>query len=125
MSADSNSRLPDVPPTRTVEPMAPPPPSERPTTAMLKGDIDSGRTGDKNPVFDPGLSPLGTDDEAAGRPPGPFRIALARRTEAIGRWMSGARMTGAARNKWDGFPFVFVGFIVAVAIVILGGIALV
>src|SRR5215211_4485629 len=97
----------------------------RPTTAMLKGDIDSGRTGDKNPVFDPGLSPLGTDDEAAGRPPSAFRVALARRYESVERWVGNARKSGAAHNKQDGFPVVYVGFIVVVGIVILGGIALV
>ena len=116
---------PDVPPTRTVDPMDPPPDSAQPTAAMLKGDIDSGRTGDKNPVFDPGLSPLGTDDEAAGRPPSAFRVALARRYESVERWVGNARKTGAAHNKQDGFPVVYVGFIVAVGVVILGGIALV
>jgi len=99
-----------------------PPASDRPTTAMLKGDIDSGRTGDKNPVFDPGLSPLGTDDEAAGRPPTPFRIALARRYETMGRWMQGARKTGATHNKWDGFPVVYVSFIAVVGVVLTAGI---
>ena len=118
----STSDLPksDIPPTRTIEPMDPPPASDRPTTAMLKGDIDSGRTGDKNPVFDPGLSPLGTDDEAAGRPPSAFRIAMARRYENLERWMKGARAVGAAHHKHDGFPSLFVGFIVAVGVVLLG-----
>jgi hypothetical protein len=113
----------DVPPTRTIEPMDPPPASDRPTTAMLKGDIDSGRTGDKNPVFDPALSPLGTDDEAAGTPPNAFRIALARHSESLDRWMRGARQAGAAHAKWDGFPVVFVGFIGVVALVLAIGIA--
>ena len=36
----------------------------KPTTAMLKADIDSGSTGDKVAHYDPGLSQLGTDDEA-------------------------------------------------------------
>ena len=60
---------PDVPPAQTIKPVTPPPPSDQPTTAMLKADIDSGRTGDKIGELDPGLSSLGTDDEAAGRPP--------------------------------------------------------
>ncbi len=51
------------------------------TVAQLKDDIDSGRTGDKVANADPGLSPLGTDDEAAGTPASPERIALARKTE--------------------------------------------
>ena len=59
-----------------------PPFSDRPTTAMLKADIDSGATGDKVAAYDPGLSQLGTDDEAAGNPPSHERIALARKTEA-------------------------------------------
>jgi hypothetical protein len=89
---------------------------------MLKGDIDSGRTGDKVEVFDPGLSPLGTDDEAAGRPPSAFRVALARQYETAGRWVKGARKTGAAHTKADGVPVVFIVFIAAVSLSILVGI---
>ena len=62
--------------------VAEPPASDRPTTAMLKADIDSGATGDKVAAYDPGLSQLGTDDEAAGNAPSHERIALARKTEA-------------------------------------------
>jgi len=103
--------------------MDPPPASARPTTAMLKGDINSGRTGDKNPVFDPGLSPLGTDDEAAGRPPSAFRIALARRYENVERWMKGSRPAGATHHKQDGFPTLFVGFIALVAVIFVGALS--
>jgi hypothetical protein len=39
---------------------------------QLSADIDSGRTGDKNPALDPSLAPLGTDDEAAGTPANAF-----------------------------------------------------
>jgi hypothetical protein len=111
----------DLPPTGTIEPMAPPPDSQQPTAAMLKGDVDSGRTGDKNPVFDPGLSPLGTDDEAAGRPPSAMRVALARQAENVQRWTKGARRAGAAHNKRDGVPVVFIAFIVAVALALVVG----
>ena len=52
------------------------------TTAQLKADIDSGRTGDKVAAADLGLSPLGTDDEAAGTPASPGRIHTARMQEA-------------------------------------------
>jgi hypothetical protein len=62
--------------------VAEPPYSDRPTTAMLKADIDSGATGDKVAAYDPGLSQLGTDDEAAGNAPSHQRTALARKTEA-------------------------------------------
>ena len=112
---------PDLPPTRTIKPMDAPPDSARPNTAMLKGDVDSGRTGDKNPVFDPGLSPLGTDDEAAGRPPSTARVALARRFEGFGRWTKGSRRAGAAHHKQDGVPVVFLGFILAVAVALVLG----
>jgi hypothetical protein len=112
----------DLPPTHTIKPIDSPPDSPQPTAAQLKGDIDSGRTGDKNPVFDPGLSPLGTDDEAAGRPPSAVRVALARHYENIGRWAKGARKTGATHNKQDGVPVVFLGFIAGLAVVFVVGI---
>ncbi len=114
----------DIPPTHTIEPIDAPPDSGEPTTAMLKADIDSGRTGDKVEVFDPGLSPLGTDDEAAGRPPSAFRVALARQTETFQRWRAGHR-TSAAHLKRDGFPTGFVGFIVAVGLILVGGLSVV
>ena len=52
------------------------------TTQQLKADIDSGKTGDKVAEgFDPGLSTLGTDDEAAGTPNTPEQVAMARALE--------------------------------------------
>ena len=91
---------------RSEDPPAPgnlavetPPDSRAPTTAMLKADIDSGRTGDKIAHYDPGLSQLGTDDEAAGNPPPPERIALARETgAATPRVRAAARPHGG--NAW-------------------------
>lgn len=66
---------------------------------MLKADINSGATGDKVAAYDPGLSQLGTDDEAAGNAPSHERIALARKTEA-----APARVRNAAQphgvNAW-------------------------
>ena len=115
----------DIPPAKTIEPMDAPPDSAQPTSAMLKGDINSGRTGDKVEVHDPGLSPLGTDDEAAGHPPSAFRVALARFNETKARWQSGSRPAGAAHNMVDGFPVVYVGFIVATALVLTVGMAVV
>lgn len=50
-------------------------------SAQLKNDISSGRTGDKIAGFDPGASPLGTDDEAGGAPMRPQDISLARAQE--------------------------------------------
>jgi hypothetical protein len=52
-------------------------PTPRPggsTLAQLKNDIDMGRTGDRARTGDPGLSMLGTDDEAGGHPNSPELI---------------------------------------------------
>jgi hypothetical protein len=114
----------DIPPTQTILPIDAPPDSKNPTTAMLKADINSGRTGDKAEVFDPGLSTLGTDDEAAGHPPSPFRIALARYNETTARWR-GSLPKSAAHMKLDGFPVIYVSFIVGVGVTIIGGMAVV
>lgn len=59
-----------------------PPASDDPTSAQLKGDIDSGGTGDKVSHGDVGAAPLGTCDEAGGTPPTPQRVKLARSNEA-------------------------------------------
>lgn len=112
----------DIPPTRTIDPVEAPPDSDNPTTAMLKADIDSGRSGDKVPGYDPGLSQLGTDDEAAGRPPSAFRIALARKYENVGRWSKGGRPDGYVHKPRDGALTAFVGFIAAVAALFVAGI---
>ena len=113
---------PDVPPTHTVKPVDPPPPSDQPTSAMLKADIDSGRTGEKVAVFDPGLASLGTDDEAAGQPPSPVQIVLARYQEIVGRWMKGGRSTSAAHPGWDITLTGFIGLVAALGVVLLIGI---
>ena len=51
------------------------------TSAQLRDDITSGRSGDKVPGFDPAMSPLGTDDEAGGNSLSPLEIAEMRRQE--------------------------------------------
>ncbi|MGY2052015.1 hypothetical protein [Methylobacterium sp. JK268] len=106
----------DLPPTHTIKPMAPPP-AEGATTAQLKADIDSGRTGDKTEVFDPGLSPLGTDDEAAGHPPSPERVALARANEGGARWQGGAEKPSYAHHRQNKVLPFFIGFIVLAAVI--------
>ena len=110
----------DVPPTRTIKPIDASPESDRPTTAMLKADIDSRATGDKTEVYDPGLSPLGTDDEAAGRPPSAKRIAMARHYERFERWIRNARKAPGAHEKWDGALTGFASFIGIVAVIFVG-----
>lgn len=51
------------------------------TAAMLKDDIASGHTGDKQGFPDPGAAPLGTGAEAAGTPTSREQMAEARRQE--------------------------------------------
>jgi hypothetical protein len=72
----------------------PGPEGRGPTTAQLRDDIQSGRTGDKVPGFDPAAAPLGADDEAGGTPPLPREIAQARAQETAGP-STGAHPNGA------------------------------
>ncbi|WP_142586267.1 hypothetical protein [Methylobacterium symbioticum] len=109
-------RSEDPPPPASI-PAQRPPASTHPTSAMLKGDIDSGATGEKVPHYDPGMAQLGTCDEAAGTPPSPERIALARETEAA----TPATREAAdphGRRAWV-LP-AFVAFVAAAALVIVG-----
>ncbi|GJE42468.1 hypothetical protein [Methylobacterium soli] len=82
---------------------------------MLKADIDSGSTGDKVVHYDPGLSQLGTDDEAAGHSPSHERIALARKTEAAS---DRVRKIGNPQGRQSWVLPGFVGFIVAVPLIV-------
>ncbi len=108
---------------RSEDPPAPadiaaatPPVSDKPTTAMLKADIDSGRTGDKVDHYDVGLSPLGTDDEVAGNAPSPERIALARETEAASERVR--RSVDPHGRGARGVPYLFVGFVALVPVIV-------
>ena len=116
----------DQPPHRSAKPIPRPASVDDPVAnaAMLKADIDTGRTGDKNEVFDPGLSPLGTDEEAAGTPLTPAQVKQARVQETKRRWRWGSRTTSAAHDKEDrGVLYGFASLIVLIGVVILGGIA--
>ena len=91
---------------------------------MLKADIDTGRTGDKNDVFDPGLAPLGTDDEAAGTPVTPTRAKRAWVQETGWRWLWGTPKESATHDGDDGHILLgFVSLIILIGIVIISGIA--
>lgn len=113
----------DMPPHRSAQPIEAPPPSDRPTTAQLKADIDSGATGDKVAVFDPGLSPLGTDDEAGGTPNSPARVRLARALET-GRNVAARVRTAAAGGGPDRVQLAYGGLIGVIAVAIIGGLVL-
>nr|WP_114943097.1 hypothetical protein [Microvirga calopogonii] len=124
MSTRSDNHHADIPPTRTVKPMDAPPLTEGSTTAQLKGDIDSGRTGDKTQVFDPGLSPLGTDDEAAGTPPTPEQVDRARHQESSARWKEGADKDSYAHQDSRKALYAFVGFIGLVLVLFVGAVSI-
>lgn len=49
--------------------------------AQVRGDIQSGDSGDKRPGFDPALAPLETDSEAGGQGLDSERAEMARRTQ--------------------------------------------
>lgn len=110
----------DMPPTQTIKPIDPPPDSSDPTAAMLKADIDSGRTGDKTEVFDPGMAMLGTCEEAGGNSLTPEQLALARKEEAKIRWSQGASKRSYAHRHTNLALYAFVGLIAVVAIVVVG-----
>ncbi|WP_245273014.1 hypothetical protein [Microvirga lotononidis] len=101
-----------------------PPLTEGSTTAQLKGDIDSGRTGDKTQVFDPGLSPLGTDDEAAGTPPTPEQVDRARHQESSARWKEGVDKDSYAHQDSRKALYAFVGFIGLVLVLFVGAVSI-
>jgi len=110
----------NVPRTHTIKPMDAPPMNEGSTTAQLKGDINSGRTGDKNEVFDPGLSPLGTDEEAGGTPLRPEQVDLARRQESTDRWQNSNDKDSYAHRHSRTALYGFVGFIGLVLVLFIG-----
>ena len=91
------------------------------TTQQLKNDIDTGKTGDKiDQGYDPGLSALGTDDEAAGTPPTPQEIAMA------GTLEDGPAQPAeqGAGNPKPGFPAVWILVAAFVAVLIALGVGL-
>jgi hypothetical protein len=109
-----------IPRTHTIKPMDAPPLTEGSTSAQLKGDIDSGRTGDKNEVFDPGLSPLGTDEEAGGSPLTPQQIDMARHQETSARWKEGAEKDSYAHQHSRKALYGYIGFIGLVLVLFVG-----
>lgn len=97
-------------------PDGPDPHPQGSTLAQLKDDIDKGRAGDRARTGDPGLSMLGTDDEAGGHPNSPELIDQMRQIEGArssGPTGSGAPATHDQRQK----PFP-TAVVIAVAVVV-------
>lgn len=116
----------DTPMSRSAEPIDPShAPLDDPDAnpAMLKADIDSGRTGDKENALDPGLSMLGTDDEAAGNPVSPERVNLARRQERAEGAQAGVPSGGPTRGSGKAL-YGFIALIVLVGVIITAALLL-
>ncbi|KAA0122466.1 hypothetical protein CIW48_18305 [Methylobacterium sp. P1-11] len=103
----------ETPPPPGNLPCDPPPDSEAPTTAQLKGDIDSGRTADKTPHMDIGAAPLGTCEEAGGTPPTSQEVRIARQNE---RAPSERAAKGYAHQRQPWVLPLYIGFIAAAAV---------
>ena len=115
----------EMPATNTIKRQPEPPDSIGSTTAQLKADINSGATGDKVGVFDPGLSMLGTDDEAAGNPPSAKRINMARHFEKVQRWASGGKRNVPSHEWRDVGAYSFIGGTALIGAILVIGVALV
>ena len=95
-------------------------------TQQLKGDIDAGKTGDKIPQgFDPGLSTLGTDDEASGNPPTPHQVSMARQLESANARQpeeqgANSRTPSGRPTPWIIGALVVVVLVVVVAAFVMG-----
>jgi hypothetical protein len=67
-------------------------PRRAPTSDQIRHRTDVAGSGDKVPFPDPASAPLGTDDEAAGRPPSAHERSLAgRQDKATGATLAAAR----------------------------------
>ncbi|GJE39092.1 hypothetical protein [Methylobacterium persicinum] len=108
------------PPPGNLEPREPPD-SDRPNAAQLKGDIDSGRTGDKIAHTDVGAAMLGTCEEAGGAPPTPQEVKLARKNEAASERVRKASDPHGKR-PWT-LPL-YAGVVAAICAVLVGGLML-
>jgi hypothetical protein len=86
-------------------------PQKPPTVDQLRADINRWRTGGEVPILDPAVAPLDTDDEAAGTPPSPEAVAMARAAE------TGTPHRPAERGL--GSVWILIGFIIMLATAIL------
>jgi hypothetical protein len=103
----------EVGPRQPVFPLDKPPDNSRPTSAQLKADINSGSTGDKVEGFDPGMAPLGTDDEAAGTAPSAKAVKDARAAETDVRWKGAGAPASQPTGPIPAFRFSLIVALVA------------
>ena len=114
----------DVPPHKSAEAVTTPAPvsDTNPNMQMLKGDINSGRTGDKVGVFDPGMASLGTCEEAGGASLTPEQIKFAREQETKHRFPNGRPEHPSVDKNDSTARYGFIGLIAAAGLVIVGGV---
>jgi hypothetical protein len=67
-----------------------------PTAAQVRGDIQAGLTGEKQPGFDPAMAPMETDAEAGGVSTLPGETAIARNEQQAGKRQQFSRDEGTA-----------------------------
>ena len=101
-----------------------PPRQNAARSEQLRNDIDRGKTGDKVPFRDPAAAPLGSDDEAAGHPPGPEAVARARAQESQTDAPDHPNATEQSRDSFNAqkqtpLPGIGIGFAVLVLAAIL------
>jgi len=104
--------------------------SARSTGAQVRGDIQSGITGDKRPGFDPALAPLETDSEAGGSGLDPAQADLARASQrrtpdrsrskpSFNSAMRGPEGASARSSRWIWPAAIAVAVILALGVFVL------
>lgn len=99
--------------------------------AEVRGDIQSGRTEDKRPGFDPAAAPLETDSEAGASALSPEQTAMATEgragkpgsPEPVSYNDAMRRRRGTARTEGAGGPLTAYLAIVVVMIVVIAAVA--
>jgi hypothetical protein len=102
-----------------------PPPVRAGTSDELRKDIDTGQTGDKVPFRDPAAAPLGADDEAAGKPPTPEEVSMAREQEGVPGVVTHPHVGEEGRADFvarQGNPSLWIA--IALAVLVLAAIAI-
>lgn len=91
--------------------------------AQLRGEIQSGITGDKRAGFDPAAAPLETDAEAAGTPLGDEHLAPQARTASPGHaadaYANAMESTGPLRKSRSPTPYLLC-MLAFVAVIVTG-----
>lgn len=72
------------------------------TGAQVRGDIQSGRSGDKRPGFDPALAPLETDSEAGGAGIDNAAATQARGSQRVRDQQESEPSFNSAMRRFDG-----------------------